>query len=176
MNTGIVAEFRSPEALLDAVSRLRALGYTRLDAFTPYPVPIVESAIGVRRSKVPVVALAFALLGGSLGYLVQWWTNGVDYPLDVGGRPLHSAPAFVPITFESAVLAAALSALVAMLAFTRLPRPWHPVFEVEGFESASVDGFWIGVDLSDPRFVFAQLSAVLRDAGAARVAPFGGLS
>lgn len=96
--------------------------------------------------------LVAALTGGGLGYLVQWWCNAVDFPIDVGSRPLDSAPAFIPITFESAVLAASVVGFVALLGTCGLPRLSHPLFEVEGFDRASVDRFWIGVDADDPRF------------------------
>jgi hypothetical protein len=173
MRNGLLAEFRTPEDLLVAARQLRELGYSHLDAFTPYPVPEVERVLGIRRSKIPVAVLIAGLTGATLGYVAQWWMNAVDYPIDVGGRPLHSAPVFVPITFESGVLAAALTGFVALLVATRLPQLWHPVFEVEGFERATIDRFWIGVDQGDPRFVSADLDPLLRDLGAVRVLPTG---
>jgi hypothetical protein len=150
MRDGILAEFESPHALLQAHDRLRALGYTRIFSWTPYPVRGV-----VRRlpeSLVPWIMLAAALIGGGFGYLLQYWCNAVSYPIDVGGRPLHSAPAFIPITFESAVLASSLAGFFTMVAFAGLPRLHHPLSQIPGFERASIDRFWIGVDLSDARY------------------------
>jgi hypothetical protein len=113
------------------------------------------------------------VLGGGVGYLVQWWCNARAFPINVGGRPLHSVPAFIPITFESAVLAASLTGFFSMLALSELPRLNHPLFEVEGFDRASVDRFFIGVDQADPRFderVREELTAL----GALRCERLGG--
>jgi hypothetical protein len=150
MRSGVVAEFDAAEPLVRAYDRLLAIGYTRLSSWTPYPVRAL-----VKRppeSMVAWVMLGAGLFGAGFGYLIQWWCNGYDYPIIVGGRPLNSAPAFIPIAFESGVLAASLTGFFTMLAFCGLPRLWHPVFEVEGFERASVDRFWIGVDADDPLF------------------------
>jgi hypothetical protein len=145
-----MAEFDSPEALARAFERLERAGYTRLRAWSPYPVRATQDRLP--ESPVPWVMLGAALFGGGFGYLLQWWCNAYAYPIDVGGRPLNSAPAFIPITFESAVLAASLAGFFAMLAYCGLPRLVHPVFEVDGVELASVDRFWLGVDDRDPRF------------------------
>jgi hypothetical protein len=150
MDSAVMAEFASPDALARAHEHLRAKGYTRICSWTPYPVGAL-----VRRlpdSVVPWLMLAAGLFGGGLGYLIQWWCNARDYPLNVGGRPLNSIPASIPITFESAVLAASLTGFLAMLAFSGLPRLNHPVFEIEGFDRASIDRFWIGIDTTDPRY------------------------
>lgn len=173
MRSGLVGEFATPEALLAAAAGLRALGYAKLDAFTPYPVEGLAEALSLPRSRIAWAVLPAALGGAALAYLVQWWTSAVDWPLDVGGRPPHSAPAFVPIAFESAVLCGALTAFAALLLATGLPRLWHPLFEVEGFASASVDRFWIAVDLTDPSFASLEVDKQLRAAGALRVVPFG---
>jgi len=145
-----MAEFDSPDALARAYDHLRALGYERLSSFTPYPVRGVLRRLP--ESRVPWLMLGAGLLGAGLGYLLEWWCNGYDYPIDVGGRPLHSVPAFIPIAFESGVLAASLTGFFAMLGFSGLPRLHHPVFEVDGFERASVDRFWIAIDDQDPSF------------------------
>jgi hypothetical protein len=159
MRSGVVAEFETPEALERAYEALRRDGYERLDTWTPYAVKgIVRKG---PESLVPWIMLAAGLFGGGFGYLLQWWVNVRAFRIDVGGRPLDSAPAFIPITFESAILAASVTGFLTMLWFCRLPRLYHPVFEVPGFESASVDRFWLGVDDTDPRFdedVVAQLS------------------
>jgi hypothetical protein len=150
VHSGVVAEFETPEALERAYDALRAKGYSRLDTWTPYAVKgIVRKG---PESDVAWVMLVAALLGGAIGYFVQWWVNVSAFPIDVGGRPLHSAPAFIPIAFESAVLASAVTGFVVMLGHCGLPRLHHPVFEIEGFERASIDRFWLGVDERDPLF------------------------
>ena len=150
MRSGILAEFDSPEALERAFERLRRDGYTRLSAFTPYPVR------GVLRhmpeSMIPWIMLGAALFGGGFGYLLQWWCNARAYAINVGGRPLHSPPALIPITFESAVLASCVTGFFVLLYFCGLPRLHDPLLAVEGFERASIDRFWLGVDEADPRF------------------------
>ena len=166
-----MAEFETPDALQAAYEALRAQGYSRLDTWTPYPI---KGLLKTRaESPVPAIMLVAGLLGGSLGYLVQWWVNVRAYRIDVGGRPLHSAPAFIPIAFESAVLAAAITGFAAMLWLSGLPRLHHPVFDVDGFERASVDRFWLGVDDADPRFDPA-VSDDLSRLGALRCARLGG--
>jgi len=150
MRSGILAEFDSADALARAYERLAASGYRRLTSWTPYAVRSVLRA--EPRSPVPRWMLVGGLLGGAFGYLVQWWCNAVDYPIDVGGRPLHSAPAFIPITFESAVLAASLTGFFALLARCGLPRLSHPLFAIDDFDRVAIDRFWMGVDDADPRF------------------------
>jgi hypothetical protein len=173
VRNGLLAEFESPEALVAAARRLRASGYTALDAFTPFQVPEVEEAIGVRRSWIPRAVLVAAVVSAALAYFAQWWMNAFDWPLNVGGRPIHSGPAYIPVTFEMAVLGGGLCALLALAIATGLPRFWSPLFEVEGFERASIDRFFLGVDLGDPRFEPSQLEPLLHEAGAVRVVPVG---
>jgi hypothetical protein len=167
--TGLMAELTSGPQLVDAVRALRALGLTRLDAFTPYEVHGLEAALGVRRSRLPWIALVVGLAAGGSAYLLQWWINVVDYPLDIGGRPYHSAPAFLPITFEMSVLFAAAAALISALVLGGLPRLWHPVFEIDGFERATIDRFWLAVDGRDPALDRFQATTALEAAGALRI-------
>ena len=134
MDSGVLAEFDSPDALARAHDRLRARGYERLRSWTPYPVRSIVRQ--TPESPVPWLMLVAGLLGAGFGYAVQWWCNANDYPLNVGGRPLNSAPAFIPITFESGVLAASVTGFFAMLVVCGLPRLVHPVFTVDGFERA----------------------------------------
>ncbi|AUX44135.1 membrane protein [Sorangium cellulosum] len=170
MRAGLLAEFETPEAMLRAITELRGRGYRRLDAFTPYPVRGVDEALGLRRSPLPWIVFPFAIAGAAGGYLVQWHNNAYDYPLIVGGRPAHAAPAFVPITFEMMVLATALSGFVAMLLLARLPELWSPVFDVPGFERASIDRFWIGIDARDPALIRPIAERDLTALGARAVA------
>lgn len=152
VEAGLLAEFETPEALTAAVVRLRELGYQKLDTFTPYPVKPALEALDLPRSRVSLIALIAGLCGASGAYFLEWWMNAYDYPINVGGRPPHSAPAFIPITFEMGVLFAGFTAFICVFAFSRLPRLNHPIFEVEGFESATIDRFWLGIDARDPQF------------------------
>jgi hypothetical protein len=170
---GLLGEFLTPEDAVRAIDDVRALGITAIDAFTPYPAPAMETAVGVRRSKVPRWMLGWALTGGGLMYLLQWWINVVDYPLDIGGRPLHSAPMFIPLTFEVAVLSGAIGAVIGLLWSCRLPAPWHPVFEVPAFRDATTGRFFVAVDGGDPRFDPDRVAERLMDAGAAAIRPLG---
>lgn len=152
MRVKLGAEYASPEALLQAASEMHRRGYRRLDAYTPFEVEGLDEALGIRRTRIPLVTLVSGLLGAATGYLVQWFCNSFDYPLDVGGRPIHPAPAFIPITFETTILFAAGATFAALFIASRLPEPWNPLFEVDGFERATVDRYWIGVDGRDPSF------------------------
>jgi hypothetical protein len=165
VRSGVVASFASASALERAYEELANAGYTRLESWTPYAVKSVVDRLPP--SPVPWIMMCAGLLGGALGYGIQWWCNAWDFPIDVGGRPLNSVPAFIPITFESAVLAASVTGFVSMLALCRFPRLVHPLFGVEGFESASIDHFWLGVDDEDPR-ADATLPDLLLGLGAER--------
>jgi len=165
----MLAEFASGPALLAGIRALRDAGVSRLDAFTPYEVAGLEDVLAVRRSRLTWIALAAGLGFGGGAYLLQWWINVVDYPLDIGGRPYHSAPAFIPITFEMTVLFAAAAALISAIVLGGLPRLWHPVFEVDGFERASIDRFWLAVGIGDAALDRARDTAALVAAGALRV-------
>jgi hypothetical protein len=151
-SVGVLAEYETADAMLAALRALRAAGYTRLDIYTPYPIHGSDEALGLPRSKLPYIAFAAGMLGAAGAYLLQWWMNAVDYPLNVGGRPAHAAPAFIIITFEMGVLFAALAAFLSVFAFAKLPELWHPLFEVPGFERATIDRFWLSVDTDDPHF------------------------
>ncbi len=169
MYTGIVAAFETPEALLHALRELRRRGYRRLDAFTPHPVKGIEEAMGLRRSMLTWYVFPVGIFGAAFAYLVQLYCNAYDSPLNVGGRPLNSAPAFIPITFESGVLAASLGGCFVFLLLTGLPRLYTPVADVDGFERASIDRFFAGVDDRDPQFDVDELDRLLRDLGAVSV-------
>jgi Alternative complex III, ActD subunit len=174
MKAGLVGEWASPDQLLIAVQRMRANGYTRLDAHTPFAVSGLEAALGLRRSQLTWVVFPIALGAAFLGYFIQWYCNAYAYPIDVGGRPAHAPPAFVPITFETMVLASSVFALIVFFYLARLPWLSHPIFEVDGFERASIDRFFLAVDVGDPRFEAQRTARELADAGALRVQPFGG--
>lgn len=169
METGVLGEFEDPEALLRAIRELKARGWRCLDAFTPYPVKGLEEALGLERSTLNWRVLPFAILGAGGGYLVQWFCNAFDYPLNVGGRPPHSAPAFIPITFEMGVLASAIFGVLIGFYLTGLPRLYLPLFDAPGFDRATLDRFLVGIDAADPSFSAIQAEHDLREIGAARV-------
>jgi hypothetical protein len=170
MRTGLVAEFLTPDALLAAARALRKKGYTDLDAFTPYPIHGMDEALALPRSRINWLTLPCALFGLVGAYLIQWWCNGYDYPLDVGGRPPHSAPAFVPITFEMMVLFGGLGAMTLFFVLSKLPELYAPIFDVDGFERASIDAFFLGIDERDPMFDRVRAELELRELGAVSVA------
>jgi hypothetical protein len=148
----LIAEFTEPAQLLEAARRARAQGYRCLDAYTPFPVEDLSEALGYRRTGVPFLVLMGGTVGALGGYFMEWYSMAVDYPINIGGRPFNSWPAYIPITFELMVLVASVTAIVGMLALNRLPRPHHPVFGVPGFERASTDRFFLCVEASDPKF------------------------
>ncbi len=149
---GIMAEFKGPEALMDAVRAAKRAGYTRLDAFSPFPLSDLAKELGVRTAVIPWTALIAALAGGFIQYSSQYWMNAVDYPLNVGGRPLNSWPAFIPASIIVAILWAGAATLIGLLLILRLPRLHHPVFAVPGFERASEDRFFLCIMQDDPTF------------------------
>ncbi|MBX3187869.1 MAG: DUF3341 domain-containing protein [Labilithrix sp.] len=143
MIEGIVAELGSAERFLAAARRLHALGYAHFEAFTPFPMPELDEILVRRRTRIPWLVLLAGLTGAILAYVVLWWTNAVDYPLDVGGRPYNSVPTHVPIMFETTVLFAGGAAFASAILGARLPRLHHPLFEIPGFERTTIDRFWI---------------------------------
>ena len=140
---GVMAEFASADALLAAAREARAAGYQHIEAYSPFPVEGLAEAIGLRRNWVPPIVLAGGVLGGLGGYFMQWYSAVVSYPLNAGGRPLHSWPEFIPVTFELTVLVAALAGVIGMLWLNGLPRLHHPVFNVREFDLASRNRFFL---------------------------------
>jgi hypothetical protein len=150
MREGTLFEFSSPEELLSAADALRELGCKRLAAFTPYAIPELEGKLGVRRTRIPWAVLVAAAFGCALAFGIIWVTNAYDYALDVGGRPLNSLPADIPIMFETTVLFGSFTAFALVFVRSGMPRLHHPLTEVEGIESVSIDRFWIGVEETPP--------------------------
>ncbi len=149
---GLMAEFDSPEMLRVGAERAHAAGYRRMDAYSPFPVEGLAEVIGFKRTQLPLIVLIGGLLGGIGGFYLQYWTSVIDYPLIVGGKPYNSWPAFIPVTFETTILGAALAAVLGMLGLNGLPMPYHPVFNVERFALASRDRFFLCIEAADPKF------------------------
>jgi hypothetical protein len=149
---GIMAEFDTPTALLEAARRTYQAGYRKIDAYSPFPVEGLAEEIGFHHDAVALVVLICGILGGTTGYLMQWYCDAFSYPINVGGRPYNSWPAFIVITFELTILFGGISALLGMLALNGLPMPYHPVFNVPRFAMASKDRFFLIVFSSDKKY------------------------
>jgi Protein of unknown function (DUF3341) len=149
---GLMGEFNSADDLIAAAHRIHEEGYRCVDAYTPYPIEELSEALGHHRSKLPPIVLTGGLLGGLGGYFLQYWVAVIHYPLNIGGRPLHSWPAFIVPTFECTILAAALSAVLGMFFLNGLPHPYHPVFNVPRFALASRDRYFLVIEARDPKF------------------------
>lgn len=168
---GCLAAFDSPERLLAAARAAHTAGYRRMEAYTPLPVEGLEEALGrSEHSWVPWLMLLGAILGGVFGYWIQWYTAVVDFPINVGGRPLNSWPAFLVITFEFTILGSALAGFIGWMALCRLPQPYHPVFNATGFDLASRNRFFLCIEASDPAFDLTRTSDFLLSQQALEVA------
>jgi hypothetical protein len=166
---GILARFTGPAELRDAVCRLYELGYRRLDAYSPFPIHGMDRALGLGRSKVPVMVLTGGVFGAAFAQVLQWYQSAIAYPLITGGKPLNSTEAFVPITFETTILYAAFGAVIGMLVLNGLPRLFHPVFRGKSFARASDDSFFLSVEARDPLFDRHETMALLEKLGGTEV-------
>ena len=149
---GLMAEFDDPSALIEAARQARAAGYRRMDAYTPIPLHGLTEALGNPPTRLPWITFAGGLIGALGGYALQYYLSAIDYPMNVGGRPVHSWPAFIPIVFELTVLGASLASVLGMLALNGLPMPYHPVFNVPEFRLASRNRFFLCIEAADGQF------------------------
>ena len=149
---GLMAEFENPNDLVAAARQAREAGYVKLDAYTPYPIEALAEALDIHDRRLPAVVLGGGILGGLFGYALCYWTSVVAYPLNIGGKPFHSAPAFIVPTFETTILFAAFAAVLGMLGLNGLPMPYHPVFNTPRFALASRDRFFLCIEARDPKF------------------------
>jgi hypothetical protein len=144
----VLAEFPTAEALLEGTRKMREKGWKGLDTHTPYPIHGIESALGLGRARIPKIVLGGAMAGVALGYGMMYFMNAVDFPINIGNRPPHSPPAFIPITFELGVLLGGASAFFGSLfGLFGFPTPYHPLFESESFKRASIDAFFLSVEV-----------------------------
>ncbi|KAB8141033.1 DUF3341 domain-containing protein [Chloroflexia bacterium SDU3-3] len=158
---GLVGEFRDADALLHAAEAAEHAGYTKLDAFSPFPIEELAEAVGHKKDRLPAVVLTGGLTGAVFGFGLQWLTQVIDYPLVVFGRPPFAWPAYIPITFECTILFAAFSAVFGMVLMNGLPQPYHPMFNAPDFERASQDKFFLVIEARDPKFDLQKTRAFL---------------
>jgi len=165
----ILGEFPDTHSLIAAAKRARDEGYTKMDAYSPFPVEGLPEALGYGKTRVPLVVLIGGLLGAFTGYSMQYWIAGVYFPINIGGRPLNSWPSFIPITFELTVLFASLFAVLGMLALNGLPTPYHPLFNVHRFALASRDRFFLAILSTDKKFKLEETRQFMHFLGAREV-------
>ena len=149
---GMMAEFDSPTSLVEAARSTYQAGYKKIDAYSPFPIEGLAEEIGFHHDEVPLVVLIGGIVGGLSGYLMQYWMSAVDYPLNIGGKPYNSWPAFIVPTFEMTILFAGLAGVFGMFALNGLPMPYHPLFNVDRFSAVTRDKFFLCVEAADPKF------------------------
>ena len=166
---GVMAEFENPTDLVAAAQKVYSLGYRRINGYSPYPIEELSEAIGFTKTSLPLIVFIGGLIGGLSGFLMQYWIAAIDYPINVGGKPTNSWPAFIPITFEMTVLFAAFSAVLGMLILNKLPQPYHPVFNLPDFALATRDRFFLAIEANDAKFNHAEVVDLLKSLNAVAV-------
>lgn len=166
---GLLAEFADTDALIAAAQTLTDRGYRKVEAYSPFPIAGLSEALNYSRTRLPLLVLMGGILGCIGGYGMQYWVAAIAYPVNIGGRPYNSWPAFIPVTFECTILLASLTAVFGMLALNGLPRPHHPLFAIPQFERASTDGYFIGIQSIDPMFDLEETAGLLRELHAREV-------
>jgi hypothetical protein len=166
---GVMAEFDNPTDLVAAARETYEAGYRRINGYSPFPIEELSEAIGFTKSSLPLIVLIGGILGGLGGFFMQYWMEVIDYPVNVGGKPPNSWPAFIPITFEMTVLCAAFAAVLGMLALNKLPQPYHPVFNAPNFALATRDRFFLVIEANDPKFKHEDVVQFMRQLGAKSV-------
>ena len=163
---GVMAEFDSVQALVDGSKRAVAAGFTRMEAYSPIPVEELNDIIHKKRTILPKLSLLGGLTGMATGFALQYWASAIEYPMNVGGRPYATWPAFVVPSYELTILFSSLVAAIGMFMLNGLPQPYHPVFNVERFSMASSDKFFLVIESADPRFDHAGTTRFMLELGA----------
>ncbi|EDM75336.1 hypothetical protein PPSIR1_01132 [Plesiocystis pacifica SIR-1] len=166
---GLLAEYDTPGAIFKACEKVRDAGYRRWDSFTPFPVHNLDKAMGIKPSVLPWIVFACGMTGAACGMLLQWYTSTIVYPIVIAGKPLFSAQANVPVTFEVGILFASFGAVFGMLGLNKLPAFHHPLFKVPRFSRATDDRFFIAIEAIDPRYDLEKTKKLLEDTGAVKV-------
>ena len=166
---GLLAQYESPADIFHACEKVRDAGYQRWDSCTPFPVHGLDKAMGLKPSRLPWMVLLGGLFGGTFAMAFLIWVSAYEYPLNIGGKPTWSVPAFVPITFEFTVLLSCLTAFFGLWFLCRLPQLYHPAFRSKAFERVTDDKFFILIDADDPRFDLEKTRKLLEDSGATLV-------
>jgi hypothetical protein len=166
---GLMAEFDTPTELVDAAESIREAGYTKTDAFSPFPIHEIDEALGVKRTILPQLVFLGGVAGLLLGFGLQIYTHAFDYPIIVGGRPHISIPAFVPPAYELTILLASFTAVFGMLFLNGLPRPYHPVFNVPRFNLATREKFFLVIEAADPKFDYEETRRLMESLNAQEV-------
>lgn len=166
---GLLAEFETPTELVSAARAAREEGYRKFDAYSPFPIEELNDVLHLHRKMLPLIVLLGGITGGILGYMLQYYVTVWHYPINIGGRPLHSWPSYIVITFETTILLAALSAVLGLFALCGLPMPYHPIFNAPRFAAASRNRFFLCVESKDPRFDVARTGDFLHSLGAREV-------